>query len=406
MSYHVNRFFFGIVVLFLGTTILLSCNNPHATLMDGNALANVDQVDNNQADVNGQTPLHMAVAAGQTEVIRELLENIPEGRDRVALINQRNNNGQPPLHMAASAGQTEVVNELLDSIPVEHRVALITHGNNRGDTPLHEAARAGNAEIVNLLAELGATINQRNEHGQTPLHVAVALGRTEAVSALLNRILAGQARVDIINQGDRYGNTPLHEAARAGNVEIVRALIDSLPEGHRVAIINHGNNRGNTPLHVAVALGRTEAVSALLNRIPAGQARVDIINQGNRYGHTPLHFAARAGNVEIVRALIAGVPDGHRVALINQRSRSNHGATALSRAVQGRHVRATGALLVASVEAGMDMREILNMLPPFLRLDNSVQELEALGALLRNERFSPHTSEIVAGALIKLFHPR
>src|SRR3569623_852654 len=141
--YHVSKLICRISVVLLGSTILLSCNHPHATQMDVRVSLGRG-VDINWRGHNRATALHNAAARGDAAVVETLLSQISEG-DRLALIHQSNNDGATAFHIAAFNGRVAVVNSLL------HLWADIHQRNNEGGTALHYAARRGHAAVVNKI---------------------------------------------------------------------------------------------------------------------------------------------------------------------------------------------------------------------------------------------------------------
>ncbi|MGA7987545.1 MAG: ankyrin repeat domain-containing protein [Candidatus Dormiibacterota bacterium] len=118
----------------------------------------------------GDTALHVAAAAYQTETARLL---ISQG----APVRARNRRGAEPLHYAADgapggprwnpSAQREVITFL---------VAAGADPNARdanGVAPLHRAVRTRCSAAVNALLDSGADPKSRNGHGSTPLHLAV-----------------------------------------------------------------------------------------------------------------------------------------------------------------------------------------------------------------------------------------
>src|SRR3569623_1734803 len=177
--YYASKFCFGIRVVLLGSTILLSCNNPHATRMDEQA--NLDLgADVHQRDHNRVTALHMAAWSGDAGIVETLLSQIPEV-DRVAFIHQRNNDGDSALHKAVRGDYETLVHRLLD------RGADVNQRNINKETALHMAVRrVGSLALINTLLDRGADINQRNNNEETALHMAV---RRVVILALINILL-------------------------------------------------------------------------------------------------------------------------------------------------------------------------------------------------------------------------
>ncbi|MBI4554005.1 MAG: sigma-70 family RNA polymerase sigma factor [Candidatus Latescibacteria bacterium] len=152
---------------------------------------------------DGWTPLHWAVAGGQTELVALL---VTHGAD----FHARDWTGKTPLHWAAWYGFRGVVEFLLA------RGATVNSGT--GDaTPLHMAVSTDQKEVVALLLVQGADPNARDAKGLTPLHWASISGHLDIVNLLLAHGVDMEAE-------DRAGRTPLVWATQNGHGEIVDRL--------------------------------------------------------------------------------------------------------------------------------------------------------------------------------------
>jgi ankyrin repeat protein len=84
-----------------------------------------------------------------------------------------------PLHWAVAAGNlNEVKNLLNQGIPMNSRTVT-------GRTALHNAARNGHLNIVQELIKRGAIVNATTQSGKTPLQEAAGKGHPRIVHALL-----------------------------------------------------------------------------------------------------------------------------------------------------------------------------------------------------------------------------
>lgn len=81
-------------------------------------------------------------------------------------INQQNLEGETPLHIALKEYQEKHIHSLLEN------GAEVNIQNNSGDTPLHLAVRKGSYDISNLLIQRKADINIENNLRDTPFHIA------------------------------------------------------------------------------------------------------------------------------------------------------------------------------------------------------------------------------------------
>lgn len=128
----------------------------------------------------------------------------PDGRERLL--------GATALMIACLAGQTEIVRDLLD-----HGADLEIRDND-GRTALMEACMAGHTDSVTMLVEKGANVHVESRHGTTPLLAACMSGQPEVVRVIL------ECGADVTT-ANRYGKTPLDEATASGYEDIVDLLL-------------------------------------------------------------------------------------------------------------------------------------------------------------------------------------
>jgi uncharacterized protein len=120
----------------------------------------------------GTTPLMRAARAGDTAVIRLLLER---GADPT----MTTKDGNTALMFAAGVGYRDKntrgsESDALAAVKIFVEAGLdLTPVNSRGETALHGAADRGADTIVSFLAERGADLNVKTKQGFTPLDVAL-----------------------------------------------------------------------------------------------------------------------------------------------------------------------------------------------------------------------------------------
>lgn len=303
-------------------------------------------------DEEGETPLHVAAAAGRADVIELLLDNR-------ASINVTDENQASPLDHAVSAGSVDAVRVLLQRgalVETNGRSCLTSAWNNLEITRLllatqpaqrwldealsisadshpevaRELIAAGaqadifaactlglNARIQELLEADArrANLQQREYPRDRPLFLAAAKGHVQAVTLLLGK----GAEVE-----PRDESSPLQAAAAAGHLAVMDVL---LAFGAKV---NHKDIMGQSPIQLAAERGQLAAVQWLL-----GHGADPLIRDVSH--DTPLHDAAGSGALDIVRLLAAaGVP-------VN--SVNKYGETPLHRAVENGRLEATDLLL-------------------------------------------------------------
>ncbi|XP_055490513.1 ankyrin repeat domain-containing protein 55 [Leucoraja erinacea] len=123
-------------------------------------------------DKDFKTALHWAVQSGNRIMTSIILDH----HLTPSIINYDDENGKTSVHIAAAAGYSDIIYELaripecnLQSLDVDDR------------TPLHWAAAAGKADCVRSLIELGVDSSPRDINENTPLTYAMYCGHTACV---------------------------------------------------------------------------------------------------------------------------------------------------------------------------------------------------------------------------------
>ncbi len=281
---------------------------------------------------DGDTPLHLAAAGGNSAAALLLVEG---GAD----IEDRNFVGATPLHLAAAHDRAAIVTELLAA------GADVNAVDSAGITPLlaslNPVRRAQRAVDLPLrLLSLGADPNARDSHGRTPLYLAASAGELAVVRALLE---SGANPFELTNNGSSL----LHAAAESPDPEVIAHLASIGVE------LDRRNDEGHGPLHLAVmesrrnrwdsdrmglgfaaeevgepvmvlrALALLEAGADPGARTPTGDTPLHLaswypdsilvaalvragaeVNVRNNQGETPLHLARAWANRATVRALL------------------------------------------------------------------------------------------------------
>ena len=220
-----------------------------------------------------------------TSLIRAIKMN-DEDRVRTLIyanvdVNERNYAGITPLTLAAEKGNMTIVKYLLDA----H--ANINESSPYGVTPLIAASAAGNAEVVEYLLSKGANSSIKDETGKTPVLYAAHYNNEKTLATLAKRF------PQAVNIPDAAGNTPLIYSAQRGYDKNVKVL---LANG---ADVNYRNpNTGVGAVATASAEGHANVIRTL------AQAKANV-NAPDNSARTPLAYAAENGQSEAVRALLS-----------------------------------------------------------------------------------------------------
>ena len=156
------------------------------------------------------TALLMAASRrGQVNVVRALLE--VDGID----VNKADSNGETALIAASSEGHVDVVSMLLNVDGIDVNKA----DRDYGDTALILASLKGHLGVVQALLGVGGIeVNKQNIHGRTALMYASSSGNLEIV-----RMLLAFDGIEV-NHADRYGDTALMMARNNGHTNVENML--------------------------------------------------------------------------------------------------------------------------------------------------------------------------------------
>jgi ankyrin repeat protein len=145
--------------------------NPNARIAKGSRKTPARPSDRPKLGLAGASPLMLAAAAGDVDVMRMLLA---KGADPKLTTED----GTTPLMAAAGVGFSDSMTKDGDERGLAAIKLLIELGadpnasNKWGTTALHGAAYTGANEIVRFLVGKGADLNATDQYGQTPLSIA------------------------------------------------------------------------------------------------------------------------------------------------------------------------------------------------------------------------------------------
>jgi len=221
-------------------------------------------------DLEGRTPLSLALVRGLSRTARWLIEN---GAD----IDIADQHGETPLLIALHT------DEAIARLLVEAGADLHA-GPEGGWTVLHVAAFSGMQAMAELFIEKGIDVDVATARGMTPLWAAIRHGHSPIVELLI----AEGANVNVI---DDNGDPLLMHAVRYGNRQVVRSLLDAGSEPNA-----SGRIYGRTPLHWAAIDGSREIAAQLLDN----GADPDL---HDATGKAPMAYACRYAHSEVADLL-------------------------------------------------------------------------------------------------------
>lgn len=127
----------------------------------------------NEVAPDGFHPLGLACFFGHSEIVEYLLS-------RSAAVNSASQNARRvmPLHSAVASGNLEIAKMLLE------QGADVNAVQSGGFTPLHAAAHNGQAEMVELLLSCGASRDMVTDDGRQAADFAAEEGHSEVMEIL------------------------------------------------------------------------------------------------------------------------------------------------------------------------------------------------------------------------------
>ncbi|OUM60513.1 hypothetical protein PIROE2DRAFT_63097 [Piromyces sp. E2] len=263
----------------------------------------------NMKDINGQTPLMVAIKEKNYECITMLLSDYC--KEYSIDINTKDNNGNTPLiNMIIKFNDSKELVGLID--------LLIGNGANKDDinhdksTALHIACKYSCINLISKLITL-TNANMEDKNGHTPLMVAIKEKKCECI---MLSDYCKEYSIDI-NTKDNNGNTLLmNMIIKINDLKELVDLIDLLiKNGANKDDVNHDKS---TALHIAC---KYSCINLIPKLITLTNANMKDIN-----GQTPLMIAYKEGNYECVRTLLSDYCKKYN---IDVNTKDNNGNTLL-----------------------------------------------------------------------------
>jgi ankyrin repeat protein len=196
-------------------------------------------------DIGTWTALHFACDRQDEKGARIVEMMLSAGADPCI----ENSAGDTPLHLAVDAGNDSSVLALLQC------GAKADAFDTRGVGPLHIACKRSNSRVTHWLLAFGkASPNKLTERSKSALHYAIngALSASQNVGGVLacvDLLLTAGANPNVASRPSL--ETPLHIAARCGHAKVVSSLM------RRGANVRLKNCDGEEPPKIAIRYGHT-----------------------------------------------------------------------------------------------------------------------------------------------------
>ena len=173
--------------------------------------------------------------------------------DPISFLNhQEQATEQTPLLAAVLAGQTEIVKQLLET------GVDVTIPEKDGYTVMHAAAFQGRAEVVKLLLAYGIDANDVSaSDGFTPFHRTLWTNSERHVETMRVLLEDGKVEVDFVSHVGKTGALIATELKHTKVLDILLREYGADP--------NFRNKRGDALVHVAIRAQDEKTLDMLLN---------------------------------------------------------------------------------------------------------------------------------------------
>jgi len=220
----------------------------------------------------------------------ELFQTIMKKTSDMSLVNI---DGWTPLHLAVESGMFTKVQAILEHDPESiHRISQ----NRRYNTPILNARlyTAIGQEIALYMIDKGADVHFKNGASVSVMHLACETEYLDVLKQFPHSDLRNAGHINCFSNGRDWGGTKcLHLATLAKSLRAVQYLIEEV--GMDVDEPSVGNSE--TSLHIAAFFGDIHMAKYLLSK------GADV-NESDSAGNTPLSLAFHSTDPEIAQILL------------------------------------------------------------------------------------------------------
>ncbi|CAB77831.1 hypothetical protein [Arabidopsis thaliana] len=249
---------------------------------------------------HGNTMLHLAAAAGHTDLVCYILNAYP------GLLMKSNSMGEVALHVAAGAGHLAVVEALVSFIKdiscnkpgVAKKIYFAK--DRHQDNALHVSLKRKHLKVASCLvcAEQSLSFVANND-GVSPLYLAVEAGQADLAKTMWQHSNNGSSSTSTL-------------ASKIGGRSIVHGAMKARRKDKALDSVYVSDDDGSFPIHMAVKYGYVKILKAILKRCPDALELLDRENQN------VLHVAAKNGKIEVLKFILRCCKDKNKEKLINE----------------------------------------------------------------------------------------
>jgi len=182
---------------------------------------------------SGDTLLHAAVRGGMEMSIEKLLSL---GAD----LTQADMQGRSPLHLAIELEKTDIALMLISNVTAR-KISLDTLVDMKGLTPLHAAAITDNSRLAAQLVAAGADVNLTDSEGNSALHLAVQHNNYDVAEFLVNK-----KNVSVLKANDA-GENVLQLAMATKNERLFNLLLPAALKEQEAQADQKPDRKAKTP---------------------------------------------------------------------------------------------------------------------------------------------------------------
>ena len=229
----------------------------------------------------GVVAFHLSVADGNLGCVRQIANTAREKGQLDEILNSRDLEGRTPLHIASASGNIQVVKYLV-SQGASLDSGINIKGNLEGTTPLILSCMEGHINVMKYLLDLGSNVRRQAKNGLSCASWATLNNKVDVLKYIL------PLYPDLVQKKSFNGRQLLHLASWKGSLA---SAITILKNGGGRTLENE-DIEGNTALGLASYFGRLSMVKLLVqngaNINHIGYHKKDVIELARWKGHSEI----------------------------------------------------------------------------------------------------------------------